>query len=534
VACGLAVHAGETGTPTPGAPQITRQPLSQTLVYGSPLTLSVTATGELPLSYQWQKNGTPIDGATGSQLTFTNVSAAIWGDYVVTVTNSFGSVTSDIATLILPVPPQITQQPYNHVETVSATAVLYVLATGTPPLFYQWYQGTNQLAGATNQELDLIYVTSADGGVYTVVVTNQAGSLTSRPASLRVNPDSLRQLRLMGLSAGTNGQVVAPVQVAAVGGEHSLSFSLQYDPNVITNPVATLTLDAANTNWVTGSSGDTNAPLSATLVTDTSALASGAVGVSVSLPTNATFKAGVVPIVSVAFDVIAGQDAALAALLLGDLPTAIAALDTTTNGPLPLQVFVLPTLAPSPAATNASLQSGLFSQKVRVTNPAGTLADLRLLVRGLTNDSLGIAMLVYNAAGFTNGIPYVQFGPMTPGSSVDLTLNYYVADRVTVPNVTYEAQLLPFTAVTIPTNNPINLDRALFTNGVFAVEFNTLLNASYYIQYQDILGGTDWQSVVPGVAGTGSRVQWIDDGPPKTLSVPSSQTNRFYRVFRYP
>ncbi|MCB0745114.1 MAG: hypothetical protein KDC67_14495, partial [Ignavibacteriae bacterium] len=60
----------------------------------------VTATGTAPLTYQWKKNNTNISGATGSNYT---TSAAVLADnaanFVCVVTNSFGTVTSDVASL---------------------------------------------------------------------------------------------------------------------------------------------------------------------------------------------------------------------------------------------------------------------------------------------------------------------------------------------------------------------------------------------------------------------------------------------------
>src|SRR5207244_6044937 len=48
------------------APSITAQPLSQTVTAGQPASFSVTAAGTAPLSYQWNKNGAAISGATSS------------------------------------------------------------------------------------------------------------------------------------------------------------------------------------------------------------------------------------------------------------------------------------------------------------------------------------------------------------------------------------------------------------------------------------------------------------------------------------
>jgi pectate lyase/pectin methylesterase-like acyl-CoA thioesterase len=80
-------------------PIITNQPASQTAQVGSNVTFSVVATGAEPLSYQWERDGAGIPGATGAALTLNNVQASDAGDYSVVVSNSLGVATSDPATL---------------------------------------------------------------------------------------------------------------------------------------------------------------------------------------------------------------------------------------------------------------------------------------------------------------------------------------------------------------------------------------------------------------------------------------------------
>ncbi|MDB6028590.1 MAG: regulator of chromosome condensation, partial [Verrucomicrobiales bacterium] len=67
-------------------PSITTQPQGQTANQGTPVTLTVGATGSL-LSYQWRLNGTNVAGATASALTFGSVQSANEGTYSVVVTN---------------------------------------------------------------------------------------------------------------------------------------------------------------------------------------------------------------------------------------------------------------------------------------------------------------------------------------------------------------------------------------------------------------------------------------------------------------
>jgi hypothetical protein len=82
------------------APVITVQPSNQSVTVGQTATFSVTATGSAPLSYQWQKNGTAIAGATGATYV---TPATVIGDnastFLVLVSNSVGSKTSSSATL---------------------------------------------------------------------------------------------------------------------------------------------------------------------------------------------------------------------------------------------------------------------------------------------------------------------------------------------------------------------------------------------------------------------------------------------------
>jgi glucuronoarabinoxylan endo-1,4-beta-xylanase len=79
-------------------PAIVVPPPSRTVARGATLVLDVTATGEVP-SFQWNRNGVPIPGATSRLLTLEAAQPADAGNYTVTVTNSGGSVTSAGATV---------------------------------------------------------------------------------------------------------------------------------------------------------------------------------------------------------------------------------------------------------------------------------------------------------------------------------------------------------------------------------------------------------------------------------------------------
>ena len=174
------------------APSITTQPVNQTVTVGQTATFTVVATGTAPLSYQWQKNGTAISGATSASYTTAATTSSDNGaQFVVVVSNTAGSVTSNAATLTVnagAVAPLITTQPANQTVTVGQMATFTVVATGTAPLSYQWQKNTTAISGATSASYTTPATTSADNGAkFVVVVSNTAGSVTSNAATLTVN-----------------------------------------------------------------------------------------------------------------------------------------------------------------------------------------------------------------------------------------------------------------------------------------------------------------------------------------------------------
>jgi len=182
------------------SPLILTQPTNQVLAVGSNATFTVTAVGILPLSYQWQVNGTnlvdggSISGATTNNLIINTVQTNNSGNYTVIVTNLGGSVTSSVATLTVASSPLILTQPADQTVVVGSNATFVVNAIGMGPLSYQWRvnNGANLvngsgISGATSNVLTISNVpTNNSGNYYSVIVTNLAGSVTSSNALLTV------------------------------------------------------------------------------------------------------------------------------------------------------------------------------------------------------------------------------------------------------------------------------------------------------------------------------------------------------------
>jgi ASPM-SPD-2-Hydin domain-containing protein/immunoglobulin I-set domain protein/Ig-like domain-containing protein len=175
------------------APLITTQPANQTTFVGQTATFSVVANGTSPLSYQWQKNGAAVSGATSSSYTTpAEIASDSGAQFTVVVRNSAGNVISNAATLTVnpdPVAPSITPQPASQTITAGQTATFSVVAAGTAPLSYQWQKNGTAITAATSSSYTTPATTTSDNGAqFTVVVGNSAGSVTSNAATLTVNP----------------------------------------------------------------------------------------------------------------------------------------------------------------------------------------------------------------------------------------------------------------------------------------------------------------------------------------------------------
>ncbi len=171
---------------------ITSQPVSQTVTNGVNVMLSVGATGG-SLNYQWTYNGGnfnsfDIPGAVGPTLVLTNVTPANTGDYTVRVFNNVSQVVSSAAHLNVEIAPAITVQPQSQTAPIGSTVTLSVTATGSP-LNYKWQFNGTAIGGATSSTLVITNVTSAfNAAKFSVVVTNDFGSVTSANAVLTVVP----------------------------------------------------------------------------------------------------------------------------------------------------------------------------------------------------------------------------------------------------------------------------------------------------------------------------------------------------------
>lgn len=94
-------------TVTGAAPVIVAQPAGQTPYLGETVILTVAATGSGPLSYQWFRDSSAIPGRTLETLRLDRVQMTDAFDYTVRVSNAAGSVTSNVAKVLIADPPRL-------------------------------------------------------------------------------------------------------------------------------------------------------------------------------------------------------------------------------------------------------------------------------------------------------------------------------------------------------------------------------------------------------------------------------------------
>lgn len=189
---GSVTSAEATLTVTPVAPRITTPPAPASVQEGATATFTVTAAGSAPLAFQWLRNGVDIAGATAASYT---TPALVLSDngasYAVRVSNAAGPVTSAGAALTVtaaPVAVAITTPPAGASVTAGQTATFSVVATGSPPLAYQWLRNGTAISGATAASYTTPATALADTGTqFSVVVSNGVNSVTSATATLAVS-----------------------------------------------------------------------------------------------------------------------------------------------------------------------------------------------------------------------------------------------------------------------------------------------------------------------------------------------------------
>lgn len=267
--------------------RIDENPVSQTLCTGEELELSVATN--INLSYQWQKNGSNIAGATNTTYTIPNVVMSDAGDYRCIITSTCGDTTSTTATITINQTPNTitatSTAPGNNLinatnsigttqwflmgdtnvvangttHTTCVNGNYFALETSpqgcvsdtsnivmhepTPPIpsitnsgetltssaatGNQWYLDGNPISGATAST----YTTCDNGNYYTIVTQNNCSSLQSNTIRHEPTPTNVFIYQAgVNLTTNANGNIVwynadDDTPIGVTGSTHSPSSS---------------------------------------------------------------------------------------------------------------------------------------------------------------------------------------------------------------------------------------------------------------------------------------------------------------------
>lgn len=172
----------------PSVPVITRQQSNVNVLGGTPVTMSISASGNPAPTYQWYRNDAAIDGATGSSLTLNSPSAADAGTYKVIVSNSAGSVTSSSFTLT--VTPSTTRMTNISVlaDVGAATnlSVGFYVQGGPKTIFVRGLGPTLSAVGVSGVVVDpqITLYRHTGTGTVSLLVNNDWSTATNRAALL--------------------------------------------------------------------------------------------------------------------------------------------------------------------------------------------------------------------------------------------------------------------------------------------------------------------------------------------------------------
>jgi len=156
-------------------------------LFAGSATFAVTSFSfPAPTLYQWIFNGTNLPGATSNTLTINNVRLPNTGAYQVQVGNGYSFTNSYIAAL--DISPSIVNAFSGETAIWGTSATISVGAVGNGTLTYQWYFNGVPIEGATLPSLNFSSIQFTNGGLYSVVVSSQYGSVTNIAEQVVVNP----------------------------------------------------------------------------------------------------------------------------------------------------------------------------------------------------------------------------------------------------------------------------------------------------------------------------------------------------------
>jgi len=518
----------------------------------------------------WTNLGNLISGAT-TNLTLT-VNSTVLGIVTNIATggspifdpNPTNNTSTPVVTIITNVPPVANPDAYAvGVNTTNSFSVTTNDSVGTPGgyLTISSVSATNGVATIVNGTNIVFAATHNFSGTATIgyTITNSLGGTSSTVVTVTVGSAADIVVSVTGPANVTVGDAFFYTVVVSNGGPSTavntlatnfmptnLVFSSasgggQFTNNVVTWPVIPSLTNGQSTNFivtVTSVIGKTtNVPtanpfnfIQTNLAPAVGLLTNRASAFAATFDPNLTNNSASTFYTNALVKTLIAPGVLSVFVATNTYPTNTVLTNTVT--PIGAGLFIVGTSAFNP-------QTGLYEENVTVTN-IGTVPvhSVRLYIGGLRS-----GVTLYNATGTNNGVAYVQYdapynAPLNPypaaNNSVSFQLEFYVVNRLPFTN-SLSAVASPVSNIGIISGTGVSgytpITDYRYENNRFLIEFNSIPGRTYTIYYGDTLS-TITNIAVPSIVASANVTQWYDDGPPKTVSVPTSVTSRFYEVIQ--
>ena len=156
---------------------------------GQSASFSVSASGGIPISYQWTQEGANVNGATNSIYTINNVSLADSAKYFCYLSNVCGDTFSLPAKLnVVDTSIIIIQNPDSVDECETKPATLSVIVSSAGPVAYQWLKEEKNINGATKSTYFIDSLRLDDADYYQCKISNKCKTVYTNLTTITVNP----------------------------------------------------------------------------------------------------------------------------------------------------------------------------------------------------------------------------------------------------------------------------------------------------------------------------------------------------------
>lgn len=522
-----------------GPPQIQQMPLSRSGRAGRSTLFSVGASGALPLTYQWLRDGFSIAGATNAFWKQSLSNSGDAGGYAVVVRNAAGAVTSSVALLTIQSEPFIDTPPGDATVFPGGAVTLPVFSAGAAPLRYQWYQSGVAIPGATDAVLVLTNVLTRQEGL-SVVVSNAYGRDTSAPVRISIVP-----IAAWGFNEYGECNVSADLtNVTAVAGGRLHTLALRSD--------GTVTAWGAGSNAVLASPHFQQSVVPAGL-SNVTAIAAGVMH-SLALTRGGTVQAwggnndGQTNVPSGLSNVAAIASGQYHCLALRSNGTVVGwgwngsnqvTVPAGLSGVVAIAAGYSHSLALLSNRTVVAWGRNLGAERVPaglsnvVALVAGAEASLALKADGtVTAWGANDSGLLDVPPGLSNVVSIAGYGAFLALKSDGTVVAWGAAGAQNYGQTQIPAGLRNVSAIAgngrhslalvrMPLEGPVRLQSPALVGGVFRVKVPTAAGRRYFLESKDALPAGAWLSL-PAVIGDGAVRELIDPG--------ATNGQRFYRV----